>query len=130
MSVWRRKALESFPELAPQLTDADVDSTYAAWREVFLPLVGQAFAGNDEALVARILDYAAWSARQPTKQVWNAVYVGFYEELFDVSRSDEWMARLGELIPADVVQNAWPLWEDRLSDSELARLRTHVRTRP
>ena len=72
--------------------------------------------------MARLLDYAAWSARQPTKQVWNAVYVGFFEELLSVEARD-WMARLGELIPADVVQNPWPLWEDRLSDSDLARLR-------
>ena len=80
--------------------------------------------------MVRILDYAAWSARQPTKQVWNAFYVGLYEELFDVSRSDEWMARLGDLIPSDVVQNACPLWEDRLPESDIARLRTHVRSRP
>ena len=55
---------------------------------------------------------------------------GFYEDLFGVSKSDEWTALVGTLIPADVVQNAWPLWEDRLPESDIARLRKHVRTRP
>jgi len=43
VSVWRRKALDLFPELARELTADDVDSTYAMWCEVFLPLTQDAY---------------------------------------------------------------------------------------
>jgi hypothetical protein len=44
-------------------------------------------ARGDDDLLRRILEYAAWSARHPAKDVWNAVGVSFYEHLFDLSRS-------------------------------------------
>ena len=57
MSVWRRKALESFPELARELTSDDVDTTYAVWGEVFLPLAAEAYARGDADLLTRIFEY-------------------------------------------------------------------------
>lgn len=123
VSVWRRKALESFPELASELTSDEIDSTYAVWREVLLPFAAEADARGDDDLLARIFEYAAWSARRPAQSVWNAVAVSFYEHLFDVSRSDEWMALVVRLTPDDVLDDLWVLWDDRLSESELGRLR-------
>jgi len=123
MSVWRRKALESFPELAHELTSDEVDSTYAAWQENFLPLAAEAYTRGDDVLLTRIFEYAAWSARRPAKSVWNAVGVSFYEHLFDVSRSDDWMAVVVRETPDTVLDDVWALWDDRLSESELTRLR-------
>ena len=123
MSVWRRKALESFPELAKELTSGEVDSTYAAWSEVFLPLAADANLRGDEGLLERIFEYAAWSARRPAKDVWNAVGVSFYEHLFDVSRSDEWMRLVVRLTPADVLNEVEGLWAGALSEEDLRRLR-------
>jgi hypothetical protein len=123
VSVWRRKALESFPELARELTADDVDSTYAMWRDVFLPLTNDAYQREDADLLARIFDYAAWSARCPAKQVWNAVAVSFYEHLFDVARTPRWIDCVAKLTPRDVINDVWMLWEDQLSEGELRRLR-------
>ena len=67
--------------------------------------------------------YAAWSARRPAQSVRKAVAVSFYEHLFDVSRSDEWMALVVRLTPDDVLDDLWVLWDDRLSEPELGRLR-------
>jgi hypothetical protein len=130
VSVWRRKALESFPELATDLTSDEVNSTYAAWSEVLLPLAHDAYVRDDRDLLARIFGYAAWSARQPAKAVWNAAFVSFYEHLFSISRTDDWMERLAELVPADVVPNAWVLWRSVLSDSDQARLQGKLSANP
>ena len=123
MSVWRRKALDSFPELVKELTADDVDSTYAMWREVFLPLTKDAFQRGDEDLLARIFDYAAWSARRPAKEVWNAVGVSFYEHLFNVARTPDWLDCVAKLTPRDVINDVSALWEGQLSEGELRRLR-------
>ena len=128
--MWRRKALESFPELASELTSDEVDSPHAVWREVFLPLAAEADTRDDDDLLARIFEYAAWSARRPAQSVWNAVAVSFDEHLFDVSRSDKWMARVVRLTPEDVLDDVWVLWDDRLSESELGRLRSLRIKRP
>lgn len=123
MSVWRRKALESFPELTRELTADDVDSTYAMWREVFLPLTKDAYQRDDADLLARIFDYAAWSARRPAKEVWNAVGVSFYEHLFNVARTPGRIDCVVRLTPRDVMDNVSVLWEGQLSEGELRRLR-------
>ena len=123
VSVWRRKALESFPELAKELTDDDVDSTYAMWREVFLPLTKDAYQREDADLLARIFEYAAWSARRPAKEVWNAVAVSFYEHVFDVARTPDWLDHIAKLTPRDVVNDVSVLWEGQLSEGELRRIR-------
>ena len=124
MSIWRRTALEAFPELAKELTSDEIDSTYAAWREVLLPLAAEAHGRGDDELLKRIFEYAAWSARRPAKHVWNAVGVSFYEHLFDISRSDEWMRLVVRLTPPDVLNNVSALWDEgALPESDLARLR-------
>jgi hypothetical protein len=83
MSVWRRRALEIFPDLRLELTSADVDSPYALWRDVLLPKVIRAHSVGDTKMLGRIYGYPAWSIRQPGKDVSNAAGVSFYEHLFD-----------------------------------------------
>src|SRR5262245_19250799 len=116
MSVWRRKALESSPELTKELTEDDVDSTYAMWREVFLPLTKIAYQRDDEELLGRIFEYAAWSARRPAKEVWNAVGVSFYEHLWNVARTPDWIGRVAKLTPRDVMNDVSVLWEGQLPE--------------
>lgn len=124
VSIWRRKALEAFPELGKELTSDEIDSTYAAWREVLLPLAAEAHGCGDDELLKRIFEYAAWSARRPAKHVWNAVGVGFYEHLFEISRSAEWMRLVVRLTPRDVLDDVSALWDNgALPESDLARLR-------
>jgi len=54
VSVWRRKALDLFPELARELTADDVDSTYAMWCEVFLPLTQDAYQRGDATMLGEL----------------------------------------------------------------------------
>jgi hypothetical protein len=129
VSTWRRRALEIFPDLSRELTSADVNSTYSLWQEVLLPRVREAHTEDDRKLLARIYGYAAWSMRQPGKDVWNAAAVSFYEHLFDRPQSEDWIERVVEWISDDVVQDVWSLWVDgphRLSGSDLIRLRKHL----
>jgi hypothetical protein len=130
VSVWRRKALETFPELQRALKDRDeVWSADALWMMYLCPLVLEAHARDDRDLLRRIYGYAAWSSRQPAKEVWNAVGVSFYEHLFDDPQSDDWIERIAEWLPDDVVRRHWQLWESgphHLSEADLTRLRKHV----
>jgi len=130
MSLWRNKALETFPDLRRELTSPDVDSTYAMWTRVLLPLAEEAQARDDRSLLGRIHGYAAWSMRQPGKDVWNAAAVSFYEELFNKSHSKDWIERVVEWIPDDVVKDVWGLWAERLSPNDVELLRKHLSKRP
>ena len=92
METWRRKALEAFPELREELTGAGdtiaIGSAYSLWFEL-LPMVRAAHDDGDTDLLQRIYDYAHWSARHPSKEVWNPVAVAFLEHLFDTPRDVE-----------------------------------------
>jgi|SRR6187397_495448 hypothetical protein len=130
MSLWRRRAVETFPDLRRELTSADVDSTYSMWALVLLPLAEEALARDERDLLGRIYGYAAWSMRQPDKDVSNAAGVSFYEHVFDRRQSEDWIERVVEWIPDDVVEDVWPLWAERLSPSEVELLRKHLSKRP
>ena len=133
MSAWRRRALEIFPELGRELTSADVESTYALWMNVLLPRVREAHAQDDKKMLRQIYGYAAWSMRQPAKDVRNAAAVTFYEHLFDKPQSDNWIETVVDWVPDDVVRDVWSLWAEgphRLSDPNLVRLRKQLAARP
>ena len=117
MSAWRRKAIESFPELGSVVSDPEETfSPYALWFEL-LPLVREAHRAGDDDLLERIYRYAEWSFKQ--EELSNAVAVSFYEHLFD----EHWMRRLvPRWLDTRVVADLWTLWEARLSADELAEV--------
>jgi hypothetical protein len=49
---------------------------------------------------------------------------------FDTRQSEDWIERVVEWIPDDVVEDVWPLWAERLSASEVELLRKHLSMRP
>src|SRR5438552_15545583 len=81
LAVWRRKALELFPELRSEFQRPE-SSIYTVFFEL-LPMVRQAHDGNDVDLLRRIYGFAEWCLEQTAKDLWNAAGVAFYEHLFD-----------------------------------------------
>lgn len=108
MSVWRRKALESFPEMRKRIENPDdIFSIYELWFEL-LPVTTAAHKDGDRATLTRIYEYAEWCSRQRSDDLWNSVGVAFYEHLFD----EPWMRPLvAPWLSADVVRNHMTLWE-------------------
>ena len=124
MSVWRRKAIESFPELRRELNDRhEIDTVYGLWIEYLFPLWSDAHRyGNDDKL-NRIYRYADWCFQQRSEDLMNSAGVCFYEHVLDHGGWERVLARLSNATIADV----WGLWELRLSDAEMAALRKLLR---
>jgi hypothetical protein len=118
MSLWRRHALELLPELRQQITDPDVDSIYALFRELSW-LAGRAVDNEERDLLRRIMEYAVWCYRHRSHDVRNAVRVVFYESLGG-NLKVVFAAR--EFIPDDVLAGMWDLWEHILSEQEFEDL--------
>jgi hypothetical protein len=127
VSRWRQRALQTFPELKREVSDKkEIGSTYDLWTFYLYSMVREAHARGDRDMLQPIYGYAAWSSRQPAKNVWNAVGVSFYEHLFDRHQKEEWIDEVAGWIPSDVVRRVWPLWESgphAMSPVDLARLR-------
>ena len=82
-TTWKERAQEAFPELYEELSDPEeIDNPYQLWFEL-LPMVRAAHDDGNPDLLQRIYDYAHWSARHPSEEVWNPVMVAFVEHLFD-----------------------------------------------
>jgi len=115
VSAWRRRASESFPELASKLPDpSEIFSPYDLWFEL-LPMTRSAHRSDDDDLLGRIYSYAEWSFTQGA-ELENAVAVSFYEHLFD----EKWMRPLAaQRLSPHVVEAMRPLWVDRLSEEDL-----------
>ena len=115
MAAWRRKALETFPELRHELSDArEVFSANALWFEL-LPLARDAHREENADLLHRIYGFAEWCHRQ-TGELSNAVAVSFYEHLFD----ERWMRPLvSRWLTAEIVRDIRPLWKAHLGPEEM-----------
>lgn len=121
MAAWRRKAFDLFPELHRNLNERRY-SIYLLYFDL-LPLVRDAHDSADEETLRRSYSFAEWCFDQRDKNLWNAVAVAFYEHLFDSRRHwSEVIPRLSER----VITECGPLWELRLSASELAMLREAI----
>jgi hypothetical protein len=123
MSVWRKRAIESFPELRRALNDrGEIWSIYAFWMEL-RPMVEEAHRENRTDFLRRAYAFADWCRQQKSKDLWNSVGVSFYEHLFD----EKWMRPL--VIPwlyPEVVRDHWSLWEHRLQASDLEEVQALV----
>ena len=119
MSVWRRRALESFPELRRELNDRqEIPSPYTLWFELLARWRDARTSGNDDML-DRIYRYAEWCSRQRAADLWNSVGVCFYEHVLDYGSWETVLPRLSD----ETIWNVWGLWEDRLSATDVASLR-------
>jgi len=126
MSAWRRKALEAFPELRKQIENPEeVFSIYALWFEL-LPLTRTAHREGDRTTLSRVYEYAEWCSRQRPQDLWNSVAVCFYEHLFD----EPWMRPLAApWLSPQIIRDHMTLWEGRLSDADMAEVRTLLKQR-
>ena len=121
MAVWRRMALERFPELRHTLNDRSY-SIYALFFDL-LPMLRDAHHAESEEILRRIYDFAAWCLNQRAKDLSNAAAVAFYEHLFD--RREDWTSVIPWL-SGKVIADCWGLWEARLSDAEFGVLRALI----
>jgi hypothetical protein len=96
MSVWRRRAIESFPELRQELNDRDeIPNPYRLWMEL-LWLWSNAHHCGDDEILDRIYDYADWCFQQRAKDLWNSVAVCFYEHVLDEGSWEAVLPRLSD----------------------------------
>ena len=124
MSAWRRKALESFPQLQEDLNDGEF-TVYQLYFEL-LPMVREAHEQGDDDSLRRIYSFAQWCFSQEEKDLWNSAVVAFYEHLFDSRK--HWEQVIPWLSPA-VINGCWSLWEARLEGEELNEIKQLVENR-
>jgi hypothetical protein len=137
VAAWRRRALESFPQLRRDLRRRDY-TVYLLFFDL-KPMMRAALDAGDTALLRRVFDFAEWCNRQTAKDLWNAAGVAFYEHVFDFRRRPQ------EVVPwlsPRIIDDCWQLWEPWLSRPEQEELRGmldarrktltrgHVRPRP
>jgi hypothetical protein len=126
MAVWRRKALEYFPQLRRQLNRKEY-SIYLLYFDL-LPMSRAAHANSNRDLLRRTYEYAEWCLRQRSEALWNPAGVAFYEHLFDRRGEVPWPEVAAWLSPF-VVWMVWGLWEWRLVPDDLQALRELFRPR-
>src|SRR6476620_1712651 len=107
MSVWRRRAIESFPELQRKLNSRDeIEDVYSLWSELFAMWLGAHRIGDVE-LLDRIYSYTDWCFQQRATNLWNSVGVCFYERVLEHGSWDLVLPRLSDRTIRDV----WGIWE-------------------
>ncbi len=127
MAVWRRKALELFPELRGDLNPTRSTHEYPYnYHSLFFDLFDmfrEALEAADEATLRRVTVFAEWCLRQDRRapDLANAAGVAFYEHVFDVARID-WPDAARWLSP-EVVRECWSLWEFRHDKADIERIR-------
>jgi hypothetical protein len=121
MATWRRRALETFPELRRTLNDSEL--TLYGFFPQLVGRVWEAHDADEEDMLRRIYGYTSWAARHPAKELWNPAGVSFYEHLF-LARKDQtdWPKSLAYIAP-DIVRDVWGLWEWFLTEHELEAIR-------
>ena len=107
MSLWRREAIERFPELHREIADAEGIYLFWAtlWHELFKPAYEK--CPPDTATAARVYEYAAWSLKQRSAGGRRAVADEFYERLADDSRTRQDMPRWISQANFDAIKAAW-----------------------
>ena len=115
MSVWRRKAIESFPELRDELQDPEFTPMMVMFE--LLPMVCNAHRDGNDALARKIYQYTEWCARQRPAILWNAAFVGFYEHLVDEAATRD---VIWNWVPRDIFEECLSLFAWRMKDEPFA----------
>jgi hypothetical protein len=118
MSEWRRRAIESFPQLRNELNDKNY-SLYLLFGDL-LPMVRHAHCSRDWERVSAIYDFAEWCAAQPSKELWKPAGVSFYEHLFD--EEPPGMKEILPWVSPRVRSDCRGLWEWRLPPERFKQL--------
>lgn len=117
MAVWRRRALEQFPQLRRELNGGGY-TPYSLFADL-KPMFRLAHDEGDNELLRRIYGFAEWCAQQKAKELWNPAGVSFYEHLFDYPDYSE---RVISWLSPFVVFAHWELWEAMVAPAEWARV--------
>ena len=114
MRVWRRKALELFPDLRNEIQrgNTTIYGVFSALRT----RCRQAHREENREELWKIYDYAEWCFRQKTKDLWNAAGVSFYEHLGDDAATRDVMHIW---LKADIFWAVVVLLEGRVKADEL-----------
>jgi hypothetical protein len=81
--------------LVPEVWRAAMDRAGSQRRSLYhvffalLPMVREAHAAANSDVLLRGYAFAEWCARHPSRDIWNAAGVAFYEHLFDAPLSPE-----------------------------------------
>ena len=107
MSLWRREALERFPELHRQI--GDVNGVSWIWFELWYALFQPAYEKEppDIQTGLRVYDYALWCLKHRSINVRTAVVIDFFEKLPDHPQMRREMPRWLSLEDFDLLQFAW-----------------------
>ena len=117
MSNWRRKAVETFPDLRHEFEKPDT-TIYGVFFEL-LPRVRDAHDRQDTPELERIYGFAEWCFRQKSEDLSNAAAVSFYEHLVDEQLTRRQIPRW---IQPNDFEALKPLFEDRLRPEQFKKL--------
>lgn len=123
MATWRRRAIELFPDLRPDLSRPDYTISL-----LFFDLhaaVREAHRVHDDERLAAIYGFAEWCARHESQPLWNAAGVAFYEHVFDEPSLAEAVAAW---LPSDIRAKHLGLWEARLAPEAFAHVKKVLAT--
>ena len=118
MATWRRKAIESFPELREDLNDRKF-TIYMLFFEL-LPLSRKAHRGGNRKLLQTIYGFSQWCAEQRTGDVNTKAALAFYEHLFD---EPELWERVASYLSTEKIRAYWPLIAAHQDPERLMALR-------
>ena len=115
MAVWRRKAIELFPELRHELHGA-YGSTAREYNyyQCFIDLRGlfaEACGVGDTQMLGRIFEFTRWCVKQGRRagDLENAAITVFLEHVFDVPSGD--IEYVIPYIQSEDIRLYWGLWE-------------------
>ena len=117
MSVWRRKAIETLPELSKEFEKPDT-SIYDVFMDM-LPAAIQAHKENNTVRLQAIYNFAEWCFRQKEKDLWNSAGVVFYEHLGDYEATSK---EISKWVRRDIYNEIRGLLERRLDKEALLNL--------
>ena len=124
MSTWRKRALELFPDLRPELEAHDA-TIYSVFFEL-LPRCQEAHDRGDLEELAKIYGFAEWCYRQKAKDLWNAAAVAFYEHLGD---SETTLRAMPKWVKPDIFAEIQPLLAAQMDPAVFEELRKSYGTR-
>lgn len=117
MSAWRRRAIETLPDMRREFEDPEM-TIYQVLFEMLARVENEADR-KDEKEPERIFDYALWCHTNRDREITNAVGVAFYEHLADEPHLRDMIVHR---LPPNVFEDCRSLFELRLTPPEFKEL--------